>query len=142
MDVKGQNNNLELLLSRDGTTTSTPRSATSIPTSSSTALDRNIEIPSLISSLSKQEDNMQGLPLIRRLPRTYLEEGGRRNRHRIKFLRADLSAPKGERTSALRPWRIAPTSPPKGVCRCKARPLRGLAGLASLGTTGQTGRPN
>ena len=79
---------------------------------------------------------MQGLPQIRRLRRTYLEEGGRRNRHWIKLLRADLSAPKGERTSASRPWRIAPTSPPEGVC-CK---LRGWAGLASRGTTGRVGR--
>ena len=76
MDVKDQNN-IELLLSHDGTTISTSRSATSNPTSSSTALDRNIEILSLISSSSEQEDNMQGLPPIRRLPRTYLEEGGR-----------------------------------------------------------------
>ena len=85
---------------------------------------------------------MQGLLPIRRLPRTYLEEGGRRNRHRIKLLRADLSAPKGERTYAPRPWRIAPTSPPEGVCRHMARPLRGWAGLASQGTTGRIGRPH
>ena len=85
---------------------------------------------------------MQGLPPIRQLPRTYLEEGGRRNRHRIKLLRAALSSPKGERTSASRPWRIAQISPPEGVCRCKARPLRGWAGLASQGNTGLAGRPD
>ena len=51
-------------------------------------------------------------------------------------------APKGRDESAPRPWRIAPASPPEGVCRCKARPVRGWAGLASQGTMGRVGRPN
>ena len=139
MDVKIQNNILEMLLHHTGTSTSPLMSATLNPASSSTVLDRNTEIPSLISSSSKQKDNMQGLPLIRRLPRTYLEEGGRRNRHLIKLLRANLSAPKGERTSASRPWRIAPTSPPEGVCRC-SRSAAGPAWLVKATRAGPDGR--
>ena len=46
----------------------------------------------------------------------------------------------GNDQPASRPWRTAPTSPPGGVFRRKAQPLRGKAGLASQGTTGRIGR--
>ena len=56
MDVKNQDN-IEILLPRDGTSSSTLGSATSNFTTSSSSPDRNIEIPSLISSSSESGIN-------------------------------------------------------------------------------------
>ena len=65
-------------------------------------------------------------------------EGGCKARHRSCAFSAGTSAPKGNDQSATRPWRIAPTSPPEGVCRHMAWPLRGWAGELVSASTGRT----
>ena len=66
-----------------------------------------------------------------------LLEEGRRARHWINRLRADVSSPEGNDQPASRPWRSAPTtSPPGGVFHRKAKPATRQGRRASLSIHG------